>query len=1689
MGVTRKRSASEAHWYATALSELPVSTSAQPPSQRLVEEIHDYAYTLLESENTSYAANNNSASSSHKFLSTIMASGTLEDKISALTLLVQESPLHNTKAFETLLGLAKKKSRNQALMAVAAIKDLLGQGDVLPGDRKLRAFTKQPALAKIVEEHHTVWRVGSPLPNGLEKTHLIYWAFEDWLKKQYFELLKILESWCGDEVEYARSRAITYVWELLRDKPEQEENLLRLLVNKLGDKDKKIASRTSYLLLQLENTHPAMKGIIVNAIETESLFRPGQAAHAKYYSIITLNQTILSVKEPEVANKLLDIYFGLFIQFLKPRSHAKAKAQKIQGGGGKGGKMAAKKAKALEQADAADSELNEKMVTAVLTGVNRAFPFAKTDDPTFEQHLDTIFRVTHSSNFNTSIQALMLIQQISATKHFSADRFYRTLYESLLDPRLITSSKQIMYLNLLYKSLKSDVNVKRVQAFVKRLLQTITLHEAPFVCGVLYLVSELEATFPTIRNMIREPEADPEDEEEHFVDAPEDGENPEHSNADRSALWEVLPLLSHFHPSVAIFAEALVNQTTLPPKPDPTKHTLMHFLDRFVYRNAKTKGSTTTRGASIMQPMSGSNAADVLIKDRADPTHRIPLNSDAFWKKKVEDIAADEVFFHDYFTKVNNAKPTKKDKKKQKDAADSDAESDADEDEIWKALVESRPEIEGDDDDDDDDLDMEDLEEGYSDSEGDDGADLGEDMDEDLEDDGFEGLESGDEDAMLGDDEDLPSDFEGLGDDKEEEDTKKEEADNKKKKKKAQAPADIRIDGRLCQVAGDMGLEKKDVITAGFAALVSWLLLTHWVPSFRWIPYAFVAGCLATLIALVLLVLTASKGSNHRYNHATTLVPPAFITPALWNQEKAALKTRSRYDKTPIYPSSAKVDRAIRQVLDNVRKRTAQLDMVELAVARIVPILTNHMRDFYNAERLVRGKNLSRDMTESEELDLAIAAKFRDGKLHPAAALAFSDTKLLQQTHLRRIVAKILPLVMPDYMKSSAAVSALVKEIVACAVLTPVVLMLSDPDFFNQLIENSGRTMLQDRKSVRKLRAALDEHAMLGVFEARSLAKFEKLPQVLIKTLFIFADWKLDDVYWIRRSHTLLRMLSQASLGEVLHSASGLSYFMEYMDRKSRMRLVQFWIVVDGFRNPLEADNDEPEQELPHDTPWSASDRMDLEQMYEAYLTKPELGVPHHDRQASPRAPELRRPAMSSSDLKSFIKPSVIASPVRQSMDGSRPRPLFDDDVEDERMTRSVSALSSMDLENDVDHTVDDSAQVVDAMQAALNQIMDEPDNSSIFSAENTAANNDSPRASLDLTRPTLVQTRSKPSIASLGLVGAPSSKGVFADDLFGEEEKFAEDEKEDSDLADKGLDDDIHEAAPGDLGLTEAIDTLNADIDRLTAQDTILDSLTKKAELTNNAAELRILHVIEVRRQAGDQMPAAVWMVTRRYSEFHELNKRLRARFPAVRNLEFPRRQTLFTQIDEKDFVTRIYNSVTDGMEEFLGNIPVLDQLSVAGQNLISAATAQMSGVPLNPNAPEFSSDPASAAEAEAEINAFEDREAEPWLRGRAVVVVLHQLLGGTIERKVRDAAKGFGQEDSVIRYIDLVKNIMWPEGQMKQGGVPRTAAQKAQSQKEAGLLLATLVPDLAGSVVGRQNAQAASRKVFAMLNNQRLK
>ncbi|KAL8304367.1 hypothetical protein RB600_007683 [Gaeumannomyces tritici] len=716
-------------WHAATREDLPApSTDEVAKFGSTIASLKAHAQSLLDQDTAAYSSAT-SSSSSHKFMTTIMTSGTLSDKISALTLAVQESPVHNIKALDNLLTMAGKKSRSQAISALGALVDLLGNGVVLPSDRRLRTFNSQPGLLGALQQTSaTSWKDGQALPRGLTKAHLVMWVYEDWLKSAFFKLLQLLEVWSGDEIDYSRSRTLDFIFGLLRDKPEQEANLMRLLVSKLSDREGKIASRASYLLQQLVNTHPGMKSIVIRSVEHEVLLRPGQSLRAKYHAINTLNQTILSTKEPEIADNLVRIYFEIFLSLL--RSGSLGIFDHLNENAGEDSKPSQKKPRGKKDrrpgeqgpTNEQEQEVAQKLVSSVLTGVNRAIPFAMTNESTLEAQLDTLFRITHSSNFNTSVQALILIQQIAASKHLAVDRFYRTLYESLLDPRLMTSSKQTLYLNLLYKALKDDVDVRRVKAFVKRMLQVVNLHQPSFICGILYLIAELEGTFPDVKTLLTDPEDNEDDGEEVYRDADAMDQdkpaakadatksttydprkrNPEFSNAHRSCLWELVPYFSHYHPSVVVFANNLLVRQKSLPKPELANHTLIQFLDKFVYRNAKA--TETKRGGSIMQPVMASGAAASAVSSGKGAT-KTPstLNTEAFWKLKPQDVAPEDVFFHEYFTQVGKSgqksRAAKREQQRAEEEADDDeaGENEA-EDEIWQALVDSRPDIQGDDD-------------------------------------------------------------------------------------------------------------------------------------------------------------------------------------------------------------------------------------------------------------------------------------------------------------------------------------------------------------------------------------------------------------------------------------------------------------------------------------------------------------------------------------------------------------------------------------------------------------------------------------------------------------------------------------------------------------------------------------------------------------------------------------------------------------------------------------------------------------------------------------------------------------------------------------------------------------------------------------------------------------------------------
>ncbi|GMG20455.1 unnamed protein product [[Candida] boidinii] len=463
-------------------------------NQQQISTLFEKAKEIVEQENKLYYEEFSKSSSQKSFLSNVLTNGTLSDKVSALTLLVQEAPLHNLKSLDQLFSMCEKKSRTAALQCITAVVDLLVNG-LLPGDRKLRYFNKQP------------------LTSTLSNKQLAIFYFEDYLKKLYFKFIGILEKLSHDSIVHVRTKIVGFLFELLRSKPEQEANLLRLGVNKIGDTDSKVSSKTSYQILLLEQQHPAMKKIVVEAV-VDILFRRNNDYHSTYYSIITLNQTILTKREEDLANKLVDVYFALFEKLLiqtdkdntttlkETKTNISNGRRKRNMKKGKNGGVSVKEER--EEKEILD-EKNSKLFAGILTGLNRAFPFSNLPSSVFDSHLNTLYKITHSTNFNTSVQALLLIYNITvqhSTVAANRDRFYKTLYESLLDPRLLTSSKQGIYLNLLFKSVKNDTEKERVLAFVKRIVQiSLGWLNIGTISGLLYLLIELEKSAPYIRNL------------------------------------------------------------------------------------------------------------------------------------------------------------------------------------------------------------------------------------------------------------------------------------------------------------------------------------------------------------------------------------------------------------------------------------------------------------------------------------------------------------------------------------------------------------------------------------------------------------------------------------------------------------------------------------------------------------------------------------------------------------------------------------------------------------------------------------------------------------------------------------------------------------------------------------------------------------------------------------------------------------------------------------------------------------------------------------------------------------------------------------------------------------------------------------------------------------------------------------
>lgn len=658
-------------------SEYASESSSTPQDQTCVARYKALAQQLLDNEVGLYRNKRNLQKGANSaWMKTVVSSGVLADRMAAMTVLIQDAPVHSLEHMENLIAMVKKKgSRRMGLMAMDTIRELL-LSNLLPENRKLRSFNERPF------DELEAKASGN---KDVRDRRLILWLFEHQLKNNVAEFVTVLETVSHDTVATTKMKALMTVYELLSSRPEQEKALLTQLVNKLGDPDYKMAAKASYLLETLLHKHPNMKTVV--CLEVERLvFRPNVGAKAQYYAVCFLSQVLLSHDEAELAGKLIALYFSFFRACVKRK------------------------------------EVESRMMSALLTGVNRAYPYAAEGDAAVKGQMDTLFRVVHLVKFNTAVQALMLLFQVMDSQQSVSDRYYGALYRKLLDPGLSSSSRQSMFLNLLYKSVKADIVLRRVKAFMKRLLQVSAEQSPSFTCGALFLVSEVIRSRPALRTLLQGQDGDEEtfrdlpeeddgeergkgeeDEEERFVDADKtEGVKPEphraaaswvhHQNreggksvqsydalhrnplfcgADHSSLWELHTLAAHFHPSVSLFAKTILQGHSVQYSGDPLQDfTLMRFLDRFVFRNPKQLKGKQHTDAVVLQPKQKS------------PANFLPVNCEEFLSKDESQIPVDEVFFHRFFKK------RQQEKQKQRPRSDGDKASieDVDDDEFEKVL-------------------------------------------------------------------------------------------------------------------------------------------------------------------------------------------------------------------------------------------------------------------------------------------------------------------------------------------------------------------------------------------------------------------------------------------------------------------------------------------------------------------------------------------------------------------------------------------------------------------------------------------------------------------------------------------------------------------------------------------------------------------------------------------------------------------------------------------------------------------------------------------------------------------------------------------------------------------------------------------------------------------------------------------
>lgn len=939
----------------------------------------------------------------------------------------------------------------------------------------------------------------------------------------------------------------------------------------------------------------------------------------------------------------------------------------------------------------------------------------------------------------------------------------------------------------------------------------------------------------------------------------------------------------------------------------------------------------------------------------------------------------------------------------------------------------------------------------------------------------------------------------------------------------------------------------------------------------------------------------------------------------------------TKISSSRLFQDSIQVE--LKHVVQTLKERVSGVNFANLLVFKVVPLLTDQYAQFVSSAR-------KHDSSHSIEGKLNAAISFGRSRIHDGVSLSIpgKNSREKEKEYLRRKIGAILPFLLSEQENSNSTVLLLVRELLACTVLANVFEVLSEGDFFNQMIVKLIGANLQHRDQVKRLRAVLREHTASNT-HAKSVTIDKTLPSSQVSQWLDQID-KADSSEEIEALNTIIKgkqdtlsdnaansdverqqlavlseritrklqssEISAVTLESILSDRKQADVFREYLRKFKHEADIDLWQAIDRMKAPLETVNGEQVSLL-----LEFSNEDDILRIYSSFFSNASIPISDKIRgqiesyvkcsDSNEDKAELYQQARKAL----FVLQDDIAQHMKNHHFTGFQRSNRYGDLElnknSSRVRREASLafggskfqkyLSDVDLQSD-----QISPGVVQAVETAFENIMKssrtDGDSKSLFTFNETPQDKN-----LD----------EKPNLFG-------DNSGLFSEN--GSQEEFSPNPNRMSALFDDGSDSnsdsesvtsdnmnlstelsdsklstlEIILAAPGDLSLAEQIATLDKNIENLTEQDAILGSLIKKAELTNNVPELRVLrksklslereisskelqkqqyivqenenslygkskvqiqscvfgkddsasyvlYIIEVQKYSSEDPNEIVagWVVARRFSQFYKLNEYLKRRCPEVSNIKFPKKTVPMLkfqkaqQVEMRKPVLELYlrsllkipevcsdpafRSFLSSEEFSIGAVPGAKSKNFdAFFNRFYGKISQR--VPVVNTMASLDNEEeemlANIQEMERELKQYDDmgkegfkmpfvkpisdllmtvfdlRNSQSWLRGRALLVILQQVLGSTIEKTItQQVDANLRQEEKLLDVLGLLENMLFPNKKFRESPEIRTKSEQTSTRQEANAILRVFMNETCAKVFGFKNTNHASTELFEMFQN----